>query len=426
MVADLPVRRLGSLVVPRLDKALGGKDTTRPYVGLEHLASGSPDLVGTAAAETSVSTNSVFEVDDILFGKLRPYLRKCVLADFLGYCSTDILVLKARSGVDPRFAVRVFQSEPVVREAVATSIGTKMPRTSWAAIQHLEVFCPPEPEQQRLAQIFDILDDTIRNTEKIIAKLKMVKQGLLHDLLTRGIDETGGLRPPPDHAPHLYKDSPLGNIPRTWHAQPFVDFGASDRPVLKTGPFGSSLKGEHWVDDGIPVITIGALGEGEFERSELLFVSERTAERLSVYQVLPGDVVFSRVADVGRSVVVSARESGWIMSSNLMWISLDSSKANPGFLWLNLNANHVVRDQIRRGVNAGGREVANGPILRALQFAWPDLDEQHRIVTAAASVRDLERAECHRLLKLRDLRSGLSDDLLTGRVRVPVLDEVVA
>ena len=71
-------------------------------------------------------------------------------------------------------------------------------------------------EQVKIAEVLDTLDTTIRQTEAIIEKLKQVKQGLLHDLLTRGIDANGELRPPQSQAPHLYKDSPLGWIPTEW------------------------------------------------------------------------------------------------------------------------------------------------------------------------------------------------------------------
>ena len=74
---------------------------------------------------------------------------------------------------------------------------------------------------------------------------------------------------------------------------------------LKTGPFGSSLKSEHWVSEGCPVITIGALGEGKIVDSELLFVNELTSALLYEYQLDIGDVVFSRVADDPRGVVAS-------------------------------------------------------------------------------------------------------------------------
>ncbi len=74
---------------------------------------------------------------------------------------------------------------------------------------------PPLPEQRQIAAILDTIDDSIRKTEQVIAKLKQVKQGLLHDLLTRGIDDNGELRDPERH-PEQFKDSPRGRIPRGW------------------------------------------------------------------------------------------------------------------------------------------------------------------------------------------------------------------
>src|SRR5450759_3529023 len=137
MATDLPSALLGEMVEQRTEKVVLGKDLSRPYVGLEHMASNSPDLVGSARADTSISTNSIFERDDILFGKLRPNLRKCVLAPFPGYCSTDIIVLRARGEMDPGFAAKTLQSEQVFGQAVKTAVGTKMPRTSWAALAEL-------------------------------------------------------------------------------------------------------------------------------------------------------------------------------------------------------------------------------------------------------------------------------------------------
>jgi type I restriction enzyme M protein len=70
--------------------------------------------------------------------------------------------------------------------------------------------------------ILDTSDDTIRRTEQVIAKLQQMKRGLLHDLLTRGVDEHGNLRRLPSEAPHLYKDSALGQIPANWDCGPLA------------------------------------------------------------------------------------------------------------------------------------------------------------------------------------------------------------
>src|SRR4051794_646511 len=102
MGARLPTVPLGELAEVITDKAAGVKDETLPYIGLEHLATRSPDLLGHSLSSSSISTNSVFRAGDALYGKLRPNLRKSVIAPFSGYCSTDILVLRARAAAIPR------------------------------------------------------------------------------------------------------------------------------------------------------------------------------------------------------------------------------------------------------------------------------------------------------------------------------------
>ncbi len=282
---------------------------------------------------------------------------------------------------------------------------------------------PPLPEQRRITEVLDTLDEAIQKAERVIAKLKQMKQGLLHDMLTRGIDENGELRDP-ERYPEQFKESTLGLIPNDWAVAPFAAYASPNRPYLKTGPFGSSLKQEHWVAQGVPVITIGSLGEGEFYQSELLYVSEQTASALASYAVFDGDIVFSRVADVGRSVTISRAESGWIMSSNMMWISVDRARAVPAYVQANISANVQVRAQIRRMVNSAGRDVANAQIMNVLQLPWPTMGEQQRVVRVRSEVDARIASELVALSKLESLRRGLAEDLLTGRVRVTkLLDE---
>ena len=134
---------------------------------------------------------------------------------------------------------RIWQLKPYDREAVsmrwlsyvlrsaaarahiethATGTSGSMKNLPKSKLLDLETLFPPVDEQRSIATILDTLDTTIRQTEAIIDKLKQVKQGLLHDLLTRGIADNGELRPPQSEAPHLYKESALGWIPHEWRA----------------------------------------------------------------------------------------------------------------------------------------------------------------------------------------------------------------
>lgn len=161
-----------------------GKDPNLPYVGLEHIDKKNLHISRFGHAFDSVSTNNVFAPDDILFGKLRPNLRKCALAENHGYCSTDILVLRANAEVNPLFALYVCSSEPVFYEAIKSTEGTKMPRTSWATIKGVPVFLPDRVEQDRIVNVVAAHLEKNRNTENELIKLKNLKVGLMQDLLT--------------------------------------------------------------------------------------------------------------------------------------------------------------------------------------------------------------------------------------------------
>ena len=80
---------LDELVELRTEKVATGKKGFEPYVGLENLGVSGSGLLGWSDASDSISLNSAFEPGDILFGKLRPNLKKCEQVEFSGYCSTE-------------------------------------------------------------------------------------------------------------------------------------------------------------------------------------------------------------------------------------------------------------------------------------------------------------------------------------------------
>jgi len=117
------------LVSTRLNPASLPSDTT--YVGLEHIDPG--NLVPTINATVLGITSSVtpFEPNDVLFGRLRPYLRKVALASQHGVCSPEILVLRTRPTVGlPSFLALLSSTNKVLRRCIEMSAGSRMPRTS--------------------------------------------------------------------------------------------------------------------------------------------------------------------------------------------------------------------------------------------------------------------------------------------------------
>ena len=233
----------------------------------------------------------------------------------------------------------------------------------------------------------------------------------MQDLLTHGIDEHGQIR---TEATHEFKGSPLCRVPVEWEVVSLKGIGDVKTPYLKTGPFGSSLKISDWVDYGVPVVTIGSLGDNDFIEKELLHIGEKKANELSSYRLNVGDLVFSRVAGVGRSLVIKELQEGWVMSSNFMRIRLNPSLYSFDFLHLIVKYSDFLKVQQSRFVNSSGRTVVNSSILNSFHFPQPALSEQLSILDRINKLTVSEENLTLNLAKLQTLKKALMQDLLSG------------
>lgn len=329
--------------------------------------------------------------------------------------STDTYVLGAKENICPKFMyfVLLFLKQYI---DINYFQGSGLKHLQKKDFKHHKIIIPEsKDEQQRIADALSKLDDSLSQTQTLIDKYELVKQGLMQDLLTLGIDSEGNVR---SEKTHKFKDSPLGRIPEEWECVTIKGVAGSNSDCIKTGPFGSSLKGEHWKETGMPVITIGALGEDEFINDNLLFISQEKANELYKYSLKEGDILFSRVADVGRSLIIDKEHTGWIMSSNFMRLRIDMSIINPIIIYLNIKFSGQFKSQIVRNVNSSGRAVTNTSILNSLQIPKMDKEEQERIVntyTQLVSVQNIIKKE---QLSLNNQKQGLLADLITGKVRI--------
>ncbi|MCY3925928.1 MAG: restriction endonuclease subunit S [bacterium] len=388
-------------------KAVGRKQADLPYVGLEHVASGTRTLISTAPSSVSVSANGVFESGDVLFGKLRPNLRKAVQMTFGGYCSTDFLVLRPRSGVDPRFAGHAASSDAIFRHAERNSIGTGMPRTSWLAVSQAPISVPPLDEQRRIAEILDTLDETIQATERVIAKSGAVRAGLASDLLGGGVGVAGRLnwktRELPPIAPATKSDRPGMD---DWSYLRLSDIGA----IVGGGtPYRESP--QCW-DGAIPWLTPGELTDNT---PKFVFdTQDRITEKglsSSGARLLPKDTLMV----TSRASLGSVALAGRPMATNQGFKNLIPGPGVDSSYLFHLGRT-LGREMLRRASGTTFLEVS-GREFGQIEVRVPPLEAQRRIAESLdAADYDIEADEM-RLEKLRRLRSGLASDLLSGRVR---------
>lgn len=283
--------------------------------------------------------------------------------------------------------------------------GTGIPHVDRELLEAIRVFCPSSTQQRVIAAILDTLDTAIQETEAIIAKLKAVKQGLLHDLLTRGIDANGELRPPQSEAPHLYKPSPLGWIPKEWEAWPL----AKSIQLVSGQHIPSELC--NIVGKGVPYFT----GPSDF-----LGASTVVTQYTNYPQIMcdAGDILITvKGSGCGKVAVASVRAC---ISRQLMAIKVPHSTLQ---YWLAVFQNQQeLLNRLATGGNIPG--ISRTQILNLTLPTPRSANEMSEIGDRICALDSQLVAEQQFLEKLRLQRAGLMADLLTGRVRVtPLLQE---
>ncbi len=287
-----------------------------------------------------------------------------------------------------------------------------------AVVRAHEIPLPPSAEQVAIRRVLDTLDTTIRKTEAIIEKLKQVKQGLLHDLLTRGIDANGELRPPQSQAPHLYKDSPLGWIPSEW------DCGTVSSRLAVLG--GKRLPAGHaYAERRTPYryLRVTDFFEREYNIDELESLEQRTFDALQRYEIAPGQLYISIAGSLGHVGVHSVPAGTGVrvvLTENAARL-VPIAELCPGFAAAYLNSRMAQRQiGAEKGTGGGVPKLALFRIEN-LMVAWPSQHEQELIVERLDAVTQRIRLETRSAEALRQLKTGLMDDLLIGRVRVTPL-----
>lgn len=365
---------------------------------------------------------TAFEDGDVLVAKITPCLENgkgvhaVGLQNGIGFGSTEFHVLRAKSGVNPRFLFQLTQWRDFRRAAESQMVGSAgQKRVQRQFFDEFRIAAFRSEEQHRIAHILDTLDTAIHETEAIIAKLKSVKQGLLHDLLTRGIDANGELRPPQAEAPHLYKESSLGWIPKKWDVQ-----ALSCMAEVSRGKFTHRPRNDPKFYGGkYPFIQTGdvAAAEGEYVSTFSQTLSDRG---IAVSQEFPtGTIAITIAANIADTAILA--------------IPMYFPDSVVGAIVHSIHSNRFIELSIRKAkriLDARAPQSAQKNInlqdLRPLLLAVPARDEQDEIAMRYEALQSQLQSEKDALEKYRSTKAGLMDDLLTGRVRVTPLLEADA
>lgn len=346
----------------------------------------------------------------------------CIFRDFgrPAIYTTNIFRIKPNDKVTTKFLWR-FLSSTQVQSWIQLITKPAINQASFTQGDFCSIpVCIPvrKEEQEAITKALDTIDEAIALTDAHIAKLKKAKAGLLHDLLTRGIDEHGELRDPIQY-PEQFRDSPLGKVPKDWEVITLGEVVGRSGGFIQTGPFGSQLHAYEYVNSGVPVIMPQDILNGRISTEQIGYITSDKAQSLKRHIVQLNDVVFARRGDLNRCAAIGRREENWFCGTGSMLARMSKHEID-GFWLAAIYQHYISQRQILARAVGSTMVNLNSTLLNSLIIAKPDIAEQNAIMERAAIQDTRLQAKESLREKLKLLKKGLMSDLLTGRVRVKV------
>lgn len=301
--------------------------------------------------------------------------------------------------------------DPFIKKVNEVTAATTVKHLSTKDLTKAKVRLPSVPSQRRIAKILDSIDIAIEKTEALIAKHQQIKAGLMHDLFTRGVLPNGQLRPPRSEAPELYQETAMGWIPRDWSLHRCADLCTRICVGIVIQPT------QYYVEEGFPALRSANVREEGIDPSNFVYISANANQQLAKSQLKAGDIVSVRTGYPGTSAVVPQEFEGANCIDIL--ISTPGEKVRSDYLcdWINSSFG---KEQVLRQQGGMAQQHFNVGEMRELLVALPSLDEQARIREKLSAITQKLTVERARAEKYRAQKLGLMQDLLTGRVPVPV------
>ncbi|ALB69978.1 restriction endonuclease subunit S domain-containing protein [Cronobacter muytjensii] len=370
------------------------------FVGLENISSGDGKYISkqeNIADGTSVS----FEKNDVLFGKLRPYLAKSWLATFSGVCSSEFLVLRTAI-LHPKYLNYYSLTNEFIEQVNSSTYGSKMPRASWEFISLLPVPTCSYSLSEKVAWFLDHetakIDELIEKQQQLIELLKEKRQAVISHAVSKGLN--------PDVP---MKDSGvewIDSIPSDWEVRP--TFALCDA---------STQKNIDGAENNVLSLSYGNIILRDVETNFGLL-----PESFNTYQVIScGDVIL-RLTDLQndkKSLRVGlAKQKGIITSAYLKLKA--RSDVSPNYLYRLLHAYDTTK--VFYGMGGGLRQSMKFEDIRRLPLLLPPYEEQIKISVfldlETAKIDSLIEKQQQQITLLQERRIALISAAVTGKIDV--------
>ena len=352
--------RFDQIAINSTEKKKPAEEDRFTYLGLEHLDSGTLRVTRFGTEVAPVGEKLVMHKGDVLFGKRRAYQKKVAIAPFDGIFSAHGMVLRPKEDViDKDFFPLFISSDYFLDAAIKISVGSLSPTINWHDLKELEFELPDLAAQHKLAEILWSINDTMEAYKNLISATdELVKSQFMEQF-----------------------GSYLGDETRC----------ATVEQVCTVFADGDWIESKDQADDGIRLIQTGNVGNGVYldkgERAR--YIDEETFARLNCTEVLPNDILISRLPDpVGRACIIPDGLGKSITAVDCSIVRLKSHVLPEFFVAYTMTTLYAV--QIGSSVTGSTRKRISRKNLGQVVIPTPDIDQQEQF---AAFVRQSDKSK---------------------------------
>ena len=377
-------------------------DNNKTYIGLENIESKTGKLLVDDIDEQQVieGTSNVFEKNDVLFSKLRPYLAKCLIADFSGRCTSELLVLRCK-GILPKYMFFFMLSPKFIDVVNSSTYGTKMPRANWDFIGNLKIPLPSQEEQKSIIEYLskkcNEIDALIEDKEKLIELLQEKRQTIITEAVTKGLNPNARM-----------KDSGIewiGEIPEHWNLRR-IRYLANIRNVKASD---SDIDKTYVGLENIESKTGKLLTNGDDEQQ---FVGETA----NIFK--KGDVLFGKLRPYLAKCIIADFDGR--CTSELLVLKT-TSYILPKYLHFFMLSPKFI-DVVNSSTYGAKMPRASWDFIGNLEIPLPSIKEQEDIVEYLTEfisrIDDLISDINTQIQKLKEYRQSLISEAVTGKIDV--------
>ena len=296
-----------------------------------------------------------------------------------------VFEVKDENELLPEYLMLWFSRPEFDRYARFKSHGSVREIMDWDEMCKVKLPVPSIEKQRSIVKAYNTITDRIELKRKINDNLEATIQAAFD----KAFHDAGVNLPEA-----IIKQN---KVPQGW-----TDATVGDFASVQTGPFGSQLHNEDYVESGTPIITVEHMDGKYIAHRNLPLVSQNDVDRLRKYDLHTGDIVFSRVGSVDRAVMVSQHEDGWLFSGRCLRVRPYDPNTGSYFLWWFNQP--VIRQLVTASAVGATMPSINTSILNSIRIVFPQKDIVTQFCKMADGLIEIIATNLEEIRKLNDAR----------------------